>query len=88
LNGGFTLARSSSEVTVLEVINAIDPVRRFPECPLGQHDVLLCPLHKKLDDAAQAMENAFGDTTIAKLLEAPRNRKATCKFPAVADAEK
>lgn len=81
LNGGFTLARPSNELTVLEVINAIDPVRRFHECPLGLHGINLCPLHRRLDDAARAVEDTFGDTTIANLLDAPRHRKPLCRFP-------
>lgn len=83
LNGGFTLVRAGSELTVLEVVNAIDPIRRFHECPLGLHGINLCPLHRQLDDAAKAVEATFGTTTIAKLLDAPRNRKPLCKFPAV-----
>ncbi len=35
LNGGFTLSRDPSELNLLEIINAVDPIRRFHECPLG-----------------------------------------------------
>lgn len=81
LNGGFMLARSAAELTVLEVVNAIDPVQRFHECPLGLHGINLCPLHRKLDDAARAIEETFGTTTIAALLEVPLNRRPLCRFP-------
>lgn len=81
LNGGFTLARSAKELTVLEVVKAIDPIRRFHECPLGLHGINLCPLHRTLDDAARSIEDAFGETTISNLLDAPRHRKPLCRFP-------
>ncbi|MGE0761455.1 MAG: Rrf2 family transcriptional regulator [Pirellulaceae bacterium] len=81
LYGGFTLAHSPRELTLLKVVNAIDPIRRFHECPLGLHGIHLCPLHRKLDDAALAVETTFGDTTVADLLNVPRNRKPLCRFP-------
>jgi Rrf2 family protein len=83
LNGGFRLAYGSEELTILEVINAVDPIRRFPECPLGiaAHGRQLCPLHRHLDDAAQTIEDTFGTTTIADLLNVSRSRKPLCRFP-------
>lgn len=38
--GGFSLASSPEEVTVLEVINAVDPLQRIDRCPArrGAHD--------------------------------------------------
>src|SRR5690554_1777360 len=49
--GGFSLAASPDEVSVLDVINVVEPIRRFPECPLGLpgHAGRLCPLHQQLD---------------------------------------
>lgn len=85
LYGGFTLAHRPEELTLLQVVHAIDPVRRFRECPLGLHGIHLCPLHRKLDDAAQAVETTFGDTTIADLLNVPRHRKPLCRFPCTAE---
>ena len=48
LGGGFTLARPAEEVTVLEVVNAVDPIKRIHRCPLeiDSHGTELCPLHK------------------------------------------
>jgi Rrf2 family protein len=83
LNGGFTLAHAPEELTVLAVINAVDPIHRYPECPLGisAHGRQLCPLHRRLDEAAEMVEKAFGETSIADLLSVPRDRRTTCKFP-------
>lgn len=88
LNGGFTLARDPRELSVLEIVNAVDPLRRFPECPLGiaSHGTRLCPLHRRLDDAAQAIEDAFRQTMVSELVEFPRSRAARCHFPAVETA--
>jgi Rrf2 family transcriptional regulator, nitric oxide-sensitive transcriptional repressor len=88
LNGGFTLAKSPLELSVLAVINAVDPIRRFPECPLGiaSHGKRLCPLHHKLDQAAAMIEQTFGDTMVADLLNVPRDRRPLCRFPATTKA--
>lgn len=88
LNGGFKLARQSSEMTVLDVISAIDPVRGCPSCPLGQQNVELCPLHRMLDDAAKATEVVFRGTTIAQLLSVPHQKETTCSFPALPDSDR
>lgn len=82
-NGGFVLRTPSDQLTILEVINAVDPIRRYPECPLklAHHGQNLCPLHRKLDDTAQLVEECYGDTTIADLLNVPQTRKPLCRFP-------
>lgn len=71
--GGFTLNRPPEEITVLEVINAVDPIKRICSCPLGipSHGSNLCALHKKLDDAIAHLEQTFGDSTIADILANP-----------------
>lgn len=79
LRGGFTLVKPATELTVLEVITSIDPLRRFHECPLGLHGKALCPLHRRLDDAAKAIAEMFGDTTIADLLSGSKDRRPLCK---------
>ncbi len=82
-NGGFVLAKPSDVLTVLDVVNAVDPIRRFPECPLKlpHHGKNLCPLHRKLDETAALAEQAFGRTTIHELLSVPQSRKPLCRFP-------
>ncbi len=84
-NGGFVLRLPANKLTVLEVINAVNPVQRFPECPLklAHHGKNLCPLHRKLDDTAKLVEESFGDTTIADLIDVPATRKPLCRFPLV-----
>jgi Rrf2 family protein len=73
IHGGFVLARDPGSISVLEVINAVDPIKRIHECPLGleQHGTNLCPLHRKLDDAMALIEKTFGDYSVADLLAEP-----------------
>jgi Rrf2 family protein len=68
-NGGFTLTSSPDEITVFDVINAVDPVRRMSNCPLGLpgHEAL-CPLHKSLDDIAGQLECSYRSIRISDLL--------------------
>lgn len=68
-NGGFTLTRPPEEISVLDVISVVDPLRRIKHCPLGlKSHTTLCPLHGKLDDALRIVEDAFRSTTIAEIV--------------------
>lgn len=68
--GGFQTARPSNQLTVLEVVSAVDPVQRIRTCPLGlaAHGENLCSLHRAIDDAARSVEEAFQATTIQSLI--------------------
>lgn len=70
LGGGFTLARPAEQMSVLDVVNAVDPVQRITICPLQleAHRERLCPLHRRLDDVYRQIEEAFRASTIAELL--------------------
>lgn len=70
LRGGFTLKRAPEKICVLDVVKAVDPIRRIRECPLGlpQHATSLCNLHKQLDDATALVEKAFAGSTIKDLV--------------------
>jgi len=86
LHGGFTLARSADEVTVLDVIMAVDPIRRIQSCPLGIKGHLnLCPLHRRLDQAVKLVEDALRTSTLADLLAEPEQASGIplplCSWP-------
>lgn len=68
--GGFILARPPSEITVLDVVDAVDPIPRIESCPLSieSHARALCPLHSRLDEAIASIRATFGSTSIADLV--------------------
>jgi Rrf2 family protein len=70
LGGGFRLAGDPKQITVLDVINAVDPLERILTCPLGlkAHGTNLCPLHCGLNDVLLQMEATFAKTKLADLL--------------------
>jgi Rrf2 family nitric oxide-sensitive transcriptional repressor len=85
VGGGMTLVKPPAELTILEVVNAVEPIGRIRECPLGlkAHGVRLCPLHKRLDDALATVEAVFGKTTLAEVLAEPSASVPLCDFPVV-----
>ena len=70
LHGGYALARPLDELTVLEVVNAVDPLQRIHHCPLGlaAHRENLCSLHRRLDEGIALIESLFEQTTVGQLL--------------------
>jgi Rrf2 family protein len=88
LNGGFTLRQDPHDLSILKVINAVDPIQRIRECPLGipSHGRRLCPLHHRLDRAGEMVERAFGETMVSELLTVPRKRRPVCRFPIAANS--
>jgi Rrf2 family nitric oxide-sensitive transcriptional repressor len=83
LHGGFVLSRPVKELTVYEVVQAIDPIVRITTCPLGLegHGTNLCPLHRGLDNAMAAVETTFKRMTIYQVLNAPQTNRPLCSFP-------
>ncbi len=70
LKGGFVLVRKPGEITLLEILNSVNPLQRIESCPLDleAHSSALCPLHRRLDQAMGLVENAFRNTTLEELL--------------------
>jgi len=85
LGGGMTLARPAAELTILDIVNAVEPIERIRSCPLGlaAHGVNLCPLHRRLDEALAKTEQAFAQTTLAEVLAEPTKNIPLCPFPNV-----
>ena len=85
LGGGMSLVKSPEDLTILEVVNGVEPIQRIRTCPLGlaAHGVRLCPLHRRLDDALAMVEKAFAATTLAEVLAEPSRSVPLCHFPDV-----
>jgi Rrf2 family protein len=83
LGGGMSLTKKPEELTILEVVNAVEPIQRIRTCPLGltAHGVHLCPLHKRVDNALALVEEAFGQSTLAEVLAEPTKSVPLCPFP-------
>lgn len=79
-NGGFSLARAPDKITILDVVNAVDPIQRIKKCPLGNPaHIQLCPLHRRLDDAIAMIEREFKRTSLAEVLETNSRVSGQCR---------
>jgi len=76
LHGGSVLAKTPGEITIYDVVSAVDSIPRIRTCPLGvkAHAQRLCALHRRLDDALETVEKAFRSSTVADLLEEEASR--------------
>lgn len=83
LGGGISLVRPPSELTILEVVNAVDPIQRIRSCPLdlASHGTNLCPLHRRVDNALAMVEKAFAESTLKEILDEPTTSTPLCDFP-------
>ena len=73
VGGGFQLRQAADELTILDVLNAVDPLQRITGCPLSlaSHCEQLCPMHARLDEALATMEKTLGGSTIREMMFAP-----------------
>lgn len=71
VGGGYRLARRAEEIRLVDVINAVTPVRRFdltPEQPTEGNALDLGPLYEQLDHAARSLISHFEATTLQDLI--------------------
>lgn len=73
IGGGMALVPEPKDLTILDVVNAVDPLQRIETCPLGllEHGVKLCALHRRMDNALKSVEDAFRQSTLADVLADP-----------------
>jgi Rrf2 family protein len=67
-NGGIALARTPEEITLKEIVVAIDGPALFRECVLGLPgcgDRAPCPLHAEWAPTRARVERMFGEMTLA-----------------------
>ncbi|QGJ70050.1 HTH-type transcriptional regulator IscR [Planctomycetales bacterium 10988] len=73
LRGGFRLLNSPTELTMLDVMNAIDPFRKTDPSGFATHepdDVNLLPLQEALFSITHQTEDLFRAVVIADLVKA------------------
>ena len=80
VSGGFLLGKSPMRMTIYEVVQCVDPIRRIRTCPLNlaSHGKRLCSLHKKMDNALESIESVFRKTTLAELMNSPNPSVPLC----------
>lgn len=83
LHGGFAMAVSPDDVTIWDVVQCVDPIRRIRICPLDleSHRTRLCPLHERMDNALAMVEDALRASTLAEVLAEPTSSKPLCPVP-------
>ena len=79
--GGYVLNTPPEDLSILRVIQAIEPFKRIRSCPLrlASHGTRLCPLHKRVDEAMETVEKVFAETTLAQLLAEPSDSVPLCE---------
>lgn len=70
IGGGVRLNTPPEDLTVLDIVNAVDPLQRIHSCPLGlkEHGTCLCPLHSGLNDAVDLVETTLARSKVIDLL--------------------
>jgi Rrf2 family nitric oxide-sensitive transcriptional repressor len=73
VGGGFRLLKAPDSTTLLDVVNAVEPIPRIKGCPLNleSHRSRLCSVHARLDRAMAQVEEVLAGATIADLLREP-----------------
>jgi len=87
IGGGISLVKTPDKITILDVVNAIDPIHRITRCPLEieSHGFHLCPLHRRVDDALAMVEKAFSSTTLGQILTEPGSTTPLCEVRDLGD---
>ena len=85
-SGGFTLTVLPADLTMLRVVESVEPLPRIKKCPLEleEHSGELCPLHMVLAELVNGIETKLASTTIAQLLDTPvvpLGENPACEFP-------
>lgn len=75
-HGGVSLTKSAEEITLFDIVVAIDGPDLFEECVLGLPgcgDEQPCPLHDRWGEKRDQVENMFRSMTLAEMAEKTQN---------------
>ena len=80
-HGGYLLARPATEITLLEIIEALEGPLTLVECPGGTGGCCgtpeSCALEAIWERASQALKHTFQAVTLAQLVEDQVNRESS-----------
>lgn len=77
--GGYSLAREAGDISILDVVDAVDPIERITRCPLGlTSHATLCPLHQELDKAYASVRNALSRVSLRQLVSSSNKIVPLC----------
>src|SRR5262245_39801408 len=78
VNGGFSLGRSASQISLLDIVEGIEGPISLTECaPDPEHCALAhdCPVSTVWLEVQRQMTSLLGETTLEALLSTPRKNK-------------
>ena len=69
--GGFHIDCDPRTTTLLDVVNAINPLVRITSCSFyhGSNDKKLCPLHAHLDEITVLLQNHLRNMTLQSVID-------------------
>ena len=70
--GGLALSKKPSDITMMDVVTAIDGNDFIPDCIIGYKkcdDTSKCPLHLTWCDKREEIQQMFSNKSLAKLVE-------------------
>jgi Rrf2 family protein len=70
VGGGYKLSRPAGDISMLDVVNAIDTLKPITSCPLeiSEHGSSLCSLHRRIDQAIRLLIEQFEGVTLHDLI--------------------
>lgn len=79
IHGGFVLVGSPDKISVLDIVDAVEPSKRIRERPLTANTQgVLGPLYRFFDNFMALSEQSLRTTTVADLLPAPEPTIRLC----------
>jgi Rrf2 family transcriptional regulator, nitric oxide-sensitive transcriptional repressor len=85
VGGGYKLSRAPSEITLLDIVNAIGEVKKIECCPCDTDKNgcdELCPLHTRTAAAISAVVDIYSGTSLRDLLTDRKPNGPVCSMHA------